>query len=69
LARNYEVLPLGCPLCGAEMRVIIAFITDPVAVRAILAHLCEPAPPRIMPVRGPTLRGSARCRDGLPPKP
>ena len=37
LARIYEVFPLVCPLCGAEMR-IIAFLTDPVAMRAILAH-------------------------------
>ena len=55
LARIYEVFPLVCPLCGAEMR-IIAFLTDPVAVRAILAHLGEPtAPPRIAPARGPPL--------------
>ena len=43
------------PRCGAEMR-IIAFLTDPVAVPAILAHLGEPtAPPRIAPARGPPL--------------
>ena len=55
LARIYEVFPLVCPLCGAEMR-IIAFLADPVAVRAILAHLGEPtAPPRIAPARGPPL--------------
>lgn len=55
LARIYQVFPLVCPLCGAEMR-IIAFITDPVAVRAILAHLGEPTePPRIAPARGPPL--------------
>jgi len=35
---------------------IIAFLTDPAAVRAILAHLGEPtAPPRIAPARGPPL--------------
>jgi hypothetical protein len=35
---------------------IIAFLTDPLAVRAILAHLGEPtAPPRIAPARGPPL--------------
>ena len=55
LARIYELFPLVCPMCGAEMRVI-AFLTDPVAVRAILAHLGEPtAPPRIAPARGPPL--------------
>ena len=35
---------------------IIAFLTDPAAVRAILAHLGEPtAPPPIAPARGPPL--------------
>ena len=35
---------------------IITFLTDPVAVRAVLAHLGEPtAPPRIAPARGPPL--------------
>ena len=55
LARIYELFPLGCPLCGAAMR-IIAFITDIPNGRAILAHLGEPtAPPRIAPARGPPL--------------
>ena len=55
MARIYEVFPLRCSLCGAEMR-IIAFITDPSTVRDILAHLGEPtAPPRIAPARGPPL--------------
>ena len=35
---------------------IIAFITVPVTVREIFAHLGEPtAPPRIAPARGPPL--------------
>ncbi|HEX8009667.1 MAG TPA: hypothetical protein VF814_01805 [Casimicrobiaceae bacterium] len=51
MARIYQVFPLGCPRSGAEMR-IIAFITYPVAVRAILAPLGEPAaPPRTTPGR------------------
>ena len=55
LARIYEVFPLLCPLCGAEMR-IIAFVTDVSAIRDILVHLGEPtAPPRIAPARGPPL--------------
>ena len=55
LARIYEVFPLLCPWCGAEMP-IIAFITDPSTVRDILDHLGEPtAPPRIAPARGPPL--------------
>jgi hypothetical protein len=53
LARIYEVFPLTCPKCGAEMR-IIAFITEAVDVRAILEHIGEPAtPPRIASARGP----------------
>ena len=47
LVRIYEVFPLRCPLCGAQMR-IIAFITNGPTVRDILVHLGEPtAPPRI----------------------
>ena len=53
LARIYEVFPLTCPRCGAEMR-IIAFITEAVDVRAILAHIGEPATsPRIASARAP----------------
>jgi len=55
LARIYEVFPLLCPMCGAEMR-IIAFIVDRAIVRDILVHLGEPtAPPPIAPARGPPL--------------
>jgi hypothetical protein len=53
LARIYEVFPLVCPNCGAEMR-IIAFITDGPTMRDLLAHLGEPiAPPTVAPARGP----------------
>ena len=75
LARIYEVFPLGCPLFGAQMR-IIAFITDGPTVRDILAHRGEPtAPPRIAPARGPPLwEAAAADRDPaadllLPPIP
>ena len=52
IARIYAVLPLSCPQCGAEMR-IIAFIIEVVDVRALLGHLGEPAtPPRIASARG-----------------
>ncbi len=44
LARMYDVLPLLCPACGGEMR-ILAFLTDPPVVSAILLHL-DPGPPR-----------------------
>ncbi len=55
LARIYEVLPLLCPRCGGEMR-IIAFITEAVVIREILGHLGEPtSPPRLLPARGPPL--------------
>ncbi len=55
LARIYEVLPLLCPKCGGEMR-IIAFITEAVAIREILGRLGEPtSPPRLKPARGPPL--------------
>jgi len=55
LARIYEVFPLRCPLCGADMR-IIAFVTEAAVVRDILIHLGEPiTPPTIAPARGPPL--------------
>jgi len=44
LERVYEVLPLLCSACGADMR-ILAFLTDPPVVSAILLHL-ESGPPR-----------------------
>jgi hypothetical protein len=53
LARIYEVFPLTCPRCGADMR-IVAFITEASPVQRILNHIGEPAqPPRIAPARGP----------------
>jgi hypothetical protein len=53
LARIYEVLPLLCPACGGQMR-ILAFLTDPPVVAAILLHLELPhLPPPISPARGP----------------
>ena len=59
LARIYEVFPLRCTHCGADMR-IIAFITDASTIRNILVHLGEPtAPPRIAPARGPPLWAAA----------
>jgi DNA-directed RNA polymerase subunit RPC12/RpoP len=53
LARIYEVFPLTCMRCGAEMR-IVAFITEATPVQRILSHIGESAaPPRIAPARGP----------------
>ena len=53
LARLFESLPLACPNCGADMR-IIAFVTEAVPVQRILAHIGEPTePPPIASARGP----------------
>jgi len=55
LARLFESLPLTCPHCGADMR-IVAFITEAAPVQRILNHIGEPAkPPRIAPARGPPM--------------
>jgi hypothetical protein len=53
LVRLYEAMPLVCPICFANMR-IIAFITDGPTVRHLLTHIGEPAePPKVSPARGP----------------
>jgi len=53
LARLFESLPLVCPNCGADMR-IIAFITEAAPVERIPTHMGEPPrPPPITPARGP----------------
>ncbi len=53
LARIYEVLPLLCPACRGEMRVI-SFITDTPTVETILHHLALPyRPPPLTPARAP----------------
>ncbi len=53
LARLFESLPLVCPNCGADMR-IIAVVTDAAPVKQILTHIGEPPrPPPITPARGP----------------
>ena len=55
LARIFEVFPLRCELCGAQMR-LIAFVTDPPAVKSILTHLGEPTTaPQLARARGPPL--------------
>jgi len=41
LARIYEIRPLTCPRCHGPM-CLIAFLTEPPTIRAILAHLGEP---------------------------
>ena len=53
IARLFEIFPLTCPHCGAEMK-IIAFVTETPSVRAILAHIGEPTrPPAIALARTP----------------
>lgn len=55
IARIYKVLPLWCPLCGWQMR-IIAFITHRADIRHILEHIgVQSEPPHITPARGPPL--------------
>ena len=53
IARIYEVFPLVCWHCRAEMR-IIAFVTDTASVARILEHIGEPTrAPVLSPARGP----------------
>ena len=47
IARIYEVLPLLCPLCRGQMR-LIAFITEGTQIRKILDHIgVDSEPPQI----------------------
>lgn len=52
LAKVYEVYPMVCPECGAEMKVI-AVIEDPEELERILRHVIEIArsPPGFAPDR------------------
>jgi len=54
LRRIFEVDPLACPHCGAEMRVV-AFVTEPHIIDRILEHLRRTAPTRPRP-RAPPRR-------------
>ena len=63
LARIYEALPLQCPICHSQMR-IIAFINDASTVKKILDHIGESTrPPRIAPARGPPLWEAAAAAE------
>lgn len=54
-ARICEVLPLVCPKCGGDMR-IIAFINEGPVIRQILGHLGElTTAPSLAPTRGQLL--------------
>ena len=53
IARLFEIFPLTCRYCGAEMK-IIAFVTETPSVRAILEHIGEPIrPPALASARAP----------------
>lgn len=63
LVRIYEALPLSCPICHGQMR-IIAFINDAGTVNKILNHIGESTrPPRIAPARGPPLWEAAAAAE------
>ena len=63
LVRIYEALPLSCPLCHSQMR-IIAFINHAGTVKKILDHIGESTqPPCIAPARGPALREAAAAAE------
>jgi hypothetical protein len=63
LARIYEAMPLICPICHSQMR-IIAFINDAGTVNKILDHIGESnRPPRIAPARGPPLWEAAAAAE------
>lgn len=53
LARIYQILPLLCPSCGGQTR-IVSFLTEPATVQRILLHLDLPhRPPPVAPARDP----------------
>jgi hypothetical protein len=53
MARIFEILPLVCTRCGAEMK-IISFITEPEQIHRILSHVgINPDPPPPAPARDP----------------
>lgn len=53
IARIYEVLPLVCPQCGGELK-IVAFLTETDPIQRILIHIGEPSTsPPIAPARAP----------------
>ena len=67
LARIYEVFPLRCPECGSQMR-ILAFLTDPAPVGAILRHLDLPhTTPPLSPARAPPQAALALDAEPLAP--
>lgn len=69
ISRIYEAFPLACPRCEHVM-VLIAFITEPAPIKAILNHLDLPAtPPPIAHARGPPLHDEDQTPDFDPTAP
>ena len=61
IARLFEIFPLTCRYCGAEMK-IIAFVIETPSVRAILEHIGEPTrPPAISPARPCAPQSCSAC--------
>jgi len=53
LMRLYEIMPLQCPNCSGEMK-IISYIKEADTIKKILTHLGEPTEaPQFSPARGP----------------
>jgi hypothetical protein len=67
LARIYEVFPLICPFCHAQMRIIV-IIDEASDVRKILDHIGEASQPVISPARGPPLWELAAAQAGNDPE-
>ena len=67
IRRIFEVDPLRCKNCGAEMR-LIAFVTDFHQVRKILEHIGEPTlrPPPLAPNIPPPELSRAEAVDYIP---
>jgi hypothetical protein len=62
MARAAEELPLVCPACGGNIR-LIAFITEPGPIRKTLTHLGEPrsGPRQCRPPGGRPMTGPNSC--------
>ena len=61
IARIYEALPLLCPICGGQMR-IIAFITHSAEIRHILNYAIPPISMGIASCDPHPLRRGTSCR-------
>jgi hypothetical protein len=68
LARIFESRPRTCPRCNGAMR-LIALLTEPTSIRAILAHLGEATtPPPLAPrARAPPELDAGFAFDQSPP--